>query len=221
MIMKVSTEIGWLRQHKTNVSSQELTFPWTHWFDTNRDDFIASLGSTKDQPSKCDPFNALNDVLFSGPNGPPFSLVVSISHCLKKQSTKSDFYFFVQIRAESLEPIVELSVSKWYDSRFGKFASERHQRMNLIRSPALNFLDANNKALPEVTAVRDWVSHVLLNRCTNIAASATSSPEVKQNADISGVPTTLFFNSHAFQRLLPDAGPDTVRYFGTLFATRL
>ncbi|PPQ95705.1 hypothetical protein CVT25_000784 [Psilocybe cyanescens] len=146
---------------------KELTSPWTHWFDTNRDDFISSLGSTKDQPSKCDPYNALNDMLFSGPNGPPLSLVV-----------------------ETLEPIVELSVSKWYDARFAR-----------------DFLDKSLKPLPEVTAVRDWVGHILLNRSMNIAASATSTPEVQQQANINGVPTTLFFNSNALQRLLPDAGP--------------
>ncbi|KAH9477674.1 hypothetical protein JR316_0009900 [Psilocybe cubensis] len=148
---------------------KELTSPWTHWFDTNRDDFVNSLGSTKDQPSKCDPNDALNDVLFSGPNGPPLSLVR---------------------RAEDLEPIVELSVSKWYDARF-----------------AHDFLDANLKPLSKTTAVRDWVGHILLSRSMNIAASATSTPEVKQQANINGVPATLFFNSNAMQRLLPDAGP--------------
>ncbi|KAH9477703.1 hypothetical protein JR316_0009929 [Psilocybe cubensis] len=149
---------------------KELTSPWTHWFDTNRDDFISSLGSTKGHPSKCDPNNALNDVLFSGPNGPPLSLVR---------------------RAEDLEPIVELSVSKWYDARF-----------------AHDFLDPDDlKPLPKTTAVRDWVGHILLSRSMNIATSPTSNAEVKQQANINGIPATLFFNLNAIERLLPDAGP--------------
>jgi hypothetical protein len=80
-----------------------------------------------------------------------------------------------------------------------------------VRWKARDFLDSQNKPLPQISkAIHGWVGHILLNRSMNIAASATSSAQVQQQSDISGVPTTLFFNSNAMQRLLPDVGPDSV-----------
>jgi len=148
---------------------KELTFPWTHWFDSgNLGDFTASLGSTKDSPSKADPYHALYDPLYTDDSGAPFSLLG---------------------RAEDLEPIVELSVTKWYSTRF-----------------VHDFIDPDtSKPFQNITTVvRDWVGHILLNRSMNIAAGATPSNQVNPTTGIAGVPTTLFFNNFALQRVLPD-----------------
>jgi hypothetical protein len=83
--------------------------------------------------------------------------------------------------------------------------------MNLLHiMEAYNFLDGpptGLRPLPQVTAVRDWVGHILLGRSMNIRASRTSTAQVQeQSASINGVPSTLFFNSHALQTVLPDVG---------------
>ncbi|KAF9459692.1 hypothetical protein BDZ94DRAFT_1002093 [Collybia nuda] len=77
---------------------KELTVPWTHWYSGgNINEFIASLGSTRTTPSKCDPHNALYDSLFTPPSGPEFSLLG---------------------RAEEFEAVVSVSINKWYNSRW-------------------------------------------------------------------------------------------------------
>ncbi|KAJ7084935.1 hypothetical protein C8R44DRAFT_894045 [Mycena epipterygia] len=90
----------------SNIQSQtgksnaliELAFPWTHWYNSkNVNEFQDSLGSTRDTPSRCDPYNVLYDALFTPPHGPPFSLLGT---------------------AESLEPLIRTAVSKWYQTRF-------------------------------------------------------------------------------------------------------
>ncbi|KAH8105193.1 hypothetical protein BXZ70DRAFT_510162 [Cristinia sonorae] len=103
--------------------------------------------------------------------------------------------FTLLSRAESLERVVENGVASWYRSR--------HQR---------DFIDpATNQPFPVITdVIQHWVGHILLNRAMNIATSATASEQViHSEADIAGLPRTLFFNGNALEIVLPDAGPET------------
>ncbi|KAJ6564431.1 hypothetical protein B0H19DRAFT_1233344 [Mycena capillaripes] len=136
----------------------ELTVPWTHWYNAgNVNEFTASLGSTRTAASLCDKHNALYDPLLTPSSGAPFSLLG---------------------RAEDFEPVVELSVSKWYIPRWTH-----------------DFLDADKKPLGTIaTVIKQWVGNILLNRSMNIAASATSSAQVQAASEINGIPTTLVCN---------------------------
>lgn len=59
--------------------SQELTVPWTHWYNSgNLNEFQTSLGSTRDGSSTDDSYNVLYDSLFTPKGGAPFSLLVRI-----------------------------------------------------------------------------------------------------------------------------------------------
>lgn len=86
---------------------------------------------------------------------------------------------------------------------------------------AHDFVDPNTKKpFAEIsTVIKQWVGHILLNRSMNIAASATSSAQVRANADVAGVPPTLFFNSNALQCVLPDVGPKNVRVYNYVYAS--
>ncbi|KAL0066173.1 hypothetical protein AAF712_006798 [Marasmius tenuissimus] len=96
---------------------KELTSPWTHWYNvSNVNEFRDSLGSTRDKPSRCDPYNALYDPLFTPPSGAPLSLLG---------------------RAEALEPVVRTATYKWYASRFSNnfIDPETKQPRAVVTSP--------------------------------------------------------------------------------------
>ncbi|KAF9459657.1 hypothetical protein BDZ94DRAFT_997973 [Collybia nuda] len=153
---------------------KELTVPWTHWYNIgNINEFVASIGSTRTTPSLCDPHNALYDPLFTPPQGPEFSLLG---------------------KAEDFEAVVEVSVSKWYISRWTH-----------------DFIDPSSKNpfVTITTVIKQWVGNILLNRSMNIAASATSTAQAQAASAINGIPTTMFCNLKALTlpRLLPSVAP--------------
>lgn len=60
--------------------------------------------------------------------------------------------------------------------------------------------------------MQGWIGHIVDSRAMNIAASPTSTAQIRQQSTpVGGFPPTLFYNSNALQTVLPGVGVSWVR----------